>query len=140
MSWSEDYRPDGRPEGRRMALAAVPGDRKEVWVMGGATSTTGYKDDLWSYDLDSKTWAEYSWDTRFGSPHDDHYVSHTRMLWTGEEMWIYQGDSLARKQGDHHRLDQKSFNWGDENISLWLCGCLGQCPSRDVCPRRARRG
>ena len=93
MSWSEDYRPDGRPEGRRMALAAVPGDRKEVWVMGGATSTTGYKDDLWSYDLDSKTWAEYSWDTRFGSPHDDHYVSHTRMLWTGEEMWIYQGDS-----------------------------------------------
>jgi len=91
MSWSEDS-PDRRPDGRKFALAAVPGDRKEVWVMGGDWSGN-YDNDLWSYDLDSKTWTEYFWDTLLDSPVDNRHVSHYRMLWTGEEMWIYQGDS-----------------------------------------------
>ena len=92
MTWSVDS-PNGRPDGRKYALAAVPGDRKEVWVMGGEWHKT-YDQDLWRYDLDSKTWTEYVWDYQLDSPlKGQHYISHARMLWTGEEMWIYTGDS-----------------------------------------------
>lgn len=53
-----------------------------------------YDQDLWRYDLDSKTWTEYVWDDQLDSPlKGQHYISHARMLWTGEEMWIYTGDS-----------------------------------------------
>lgn len=123
----------GRPPGRSVHVAAWDAIGRQIWIHGGSQSE--FLDDLWTYNVDNKTW-ERKWPPAPApSKRGDHVAVWDPCepaLWIHggfdgrsffKDLWKYSGNSWTEVtvDGPQERSDHVAV-WDTANGALWVHG------------------